>query len=299
LSTSIYKVLIYISILILCLILYQIDYLRFPAIHSIPTLVLSFLFLFAGFLVQAYSWRKTLAYGHCKTSFKDSLISIGSTIFSKYIPGKVWVIVGRAAYISSIKKEGLSKLTIISLNAQLITLWTGLVFGLSGLIMQNDLKLWGLLGIIFFFLLTPIIFTPFFHKFLLKIFYTIFKKEIELSALSYQKVLLLLPWYGAYWFLWTTGFYLMVTSFSSSHVDAWVALAFPLASTLGIISVFAPGGLGVREGIMVGYILLSDLSLQEASVIAVIARLWFLLGEIAIFLFALLLHYGYIGDEEL
>ncbi len=260
--------------------------------------MLSFLFLFTGFLVHAYSWRKTLEYGHCKISFKDSLISVGSTIFSKYIPGKIWVIVGRAAYISSIKKEGLTKLTIISLNAQLITLWTGLVFGLSGLITQNVLKLWGVLGIIFFFLLTPIIFTPFFHRFLLKIFSTIFKKEIKLSALSYQKVLLLVPWYGAYWLLWTIGFYLMITSFSYFNVNVWVALAFPLASTLGIISFFAPGGLGVREGIMVGYIFLSGLGLQEASTIAVIARLWFLAGEIAIFLFALLLH-GYIRDQQL
>jgi uncharacterized membrane protein YbhN (UPF0104 family) len=60
-------------------------------------------------------------------------------------------------------------------------------------------------------------------------------------------------------------------------------LAFPLAATLGIIAVIAPGGLGAREGVLVAYLVLAGQSVADATTVAVAARLWFLAGELALF----------------
>jgi uncharacterized membrane protein YbhN (UPF0104 family) len=69
-------------------------------------------------------------------------------------------------------------------------------------------------------------------------------------------------------------------------VNPATALVFPLASTFGIIAFFAPGGLGVREGFLTGHMVLFSFTFQQASVIAIVARIWFSIGEIMLFLIA-------------
>ncbi|MEZ5196557.1 MAG: hypothetical protein R2764_09195, partial [Bacteroidales bacterium] len=66
-----------------------------------------------------------------------------------------------------------------------------------------------------------------------------------------------------------------------------VAFAFPLSVTIGLLAIIFPGGLGVREGILVGYMVLTGMPIQIATVITLYARLWFISGEIFIFLLAL------------
>lgn len=55
---------------------------------------------------------------------------------------------------------------------------------------------------------------------------------------------------------------------------------------LGLLAIIIPGGFGVREGIMVFYLVLLGIPLEIAGGIAVLARLWFIIGEIFIFLLA-------------
>jgi len=55
----------------------------------------------------------------------------------------------------------------------------------------------------------------------------------------------------------------------------------------------APGGLGVREGVMVGYLTLAGLPIAEAVTIAGASRLWFLVGEAFIFTV------GWLADRRL
>jgi uncharacterized membrane protein YbhN (UPF0104 family) len=68
-----------------------------------------------------------------------------------------------------------------------------------------------------------------------------------------------------------------------------IAFAFGLAGSIGIMAVFAPGGLGVREGILTGFLTLAGVDLPVATTIAVTSRLWFLAGELFIFLLAVVL----------
>jgi len=71
------------------------------------------------------------------------------------------------------------------------------------------------------------------------------------------------------------GFYLLVisvTSYSPRYL-AFAAGAFALAGVVGLISVFAPAGLGVREGVLVA-ILQTTMPLELAIFVSVAARAW-------------------------
>lgn len=285
-----YNIFIYISIIVLCIILFQADYLKIPRIYSIFPLLFSFFFLFAGFLYHAYSWKKTLEQNSFRVTFSDSVASIGLTIFGKYLPGKIWMIVGRSTYISIKSSKDIKQLTLLSVYAQFIALWTGLLLGFIGLILLGGFYLWGWLTLTLLVVLTTLIFSPYFWKYPLKLYNVILRRDISIPHLSIQKLLLLIPWYSFYWILWSIGFYLMIKSLAIHEFHILMGLGFPLAGTLGIMAIFAPGGLGVREGIMTGYLVLSNFSFQEAATVAVTSRLWFLAGEIFIFLLGLCLH---------
>ena len=63
-----------------------------------------------------------------------------------------------------------------------------------------------------------------------------------------------------------------------------VGFGFPLAGVLGIMTFISPGGLGTREGVIVAYLTLASIPVVEATTIAVASRLWFLTGEVFIFI---------------
>ena len=87
------------------------------------------------------------------------------------------------------------------------------------------------------------------------------------------------------------GFYTFILSISDLDISAVVMSIFPLATTLGIMAIIVPGGLGVRESIMFGCLSMSGLSLTHATTITVAARFWFIFGEIFIFIL------GYITNK--
>ena len=73
-------------------------------------------------------------------------------------------------------------------------------------------------------------------------------------------------------------------SFFDQKIPFSVGLGFPFAGILGILAFFAPGGLGVREGILVGYLKLAGFATADAVTVSVASRLWVLIGEAFIFL---------------
>ena len=71
------------------------------------------------------------------------------------------------------------------------------------------------------------------------------------------------------------GFYLLVssvTSYSPRYLPL-AAGAFALAGIVGMISVFAPAGIGVREGILVA-VLQTTMPVELAILVSLVARVW-------------------------
>jgi uncharacterized membrane protein YbhN (UPF0104 family) len=217
---------------------------------------------------------------------KDSIISHGLSIFAKYIPGKVWIIMGRAEYVA--KKHQLSRkdMASLSLDAQLLALWAALMLGTLGMIWIDSINLYGLSVLLLFIVLNLFIFTPLLHRITGKLLTRLLKREIRFPRLSFTRLLRIIFWYGLNWGIWCLSFYFLAGSLVEGPIPFNIAFAFGLAGSIGIMAVFAPGGLGVREGILTGYLTLAGLELPVATTIAVTSRLWFLSGELFIFLVA-------------
>ena len=103
----------------------------------------------------------------------------------------------------------------------------------------------------------------------------------------------IIPFFFFTWIFWCIGFYFFVSSIVDDVIFPYIGLGFSLATTLGVVAVIAPGGIGVREGVLVGFLTLSGMTVENATTVSVASRLWYLCGEIFIFLLGYFIHnYG-------
>jgi uncharacterized membrane protein YbhN (UPF0104 family) len=169
-----------------------------------------------------------------------------------------------------------------------MALWTALLLGTFGMFFVGGSRIYGISVLLLFVLLSLVIFTRLFHKLVQWLLSKILRRQIQIPHLPLNKALKAMSWYLLSWSAWSAGFWFLATSLVSGPLPISIAFAFALGGSLGILSVFAPGGLGVREGVLTAFLGLAGLAVQEATTIAVASRLWFLVGEVFIFLLALL-----------
>jgi uncharacterized membrane protein YbhN (UPF0104 family) len=100
------------------------------------------------------------------------------------------------------------------------------------------------------------------------------------------------PWFVGFWLCWSAGFYLLIVALHTGDLSPMSGLAFPLATALGILALPLPGGIGLREGVLAGVLVAAGLAGSHATTYAVVARLWFLLGEAFMFGVGWIAHRG-------
>lgn len=91
-------------------------------------------------------------------------------------------------------------------------------------------------------------------------------------------------WYGLTWVVTGIAFSLFVTSFVPGAGEHARQVAGSVAASylVGYLVLFAPAGIGVREGAMAGLLAaIPSIPLSAAVVIAVASRIWFTLAELA------------------
>lgn len=286
---------VYASLAFLAIYLARRGWLEVPTITSPGLLGLSLPPLLMGFLAGSQSWRKVLAGCGFKSQFRECLASMGLSTFGKYMPGKLWILLGRAKYIADARKMPLTATSAASVNDQLIGLWAGATLGGAGLIMVGGFRLYGSLLFGVWIVLSAAVLSPWAHRAAERVGRLVLGRTVRIASLDLRSALAVLPWAFTSWLLWGVGFLLLVRSLSPFTVEWPVGLAFPLACTLGIMAVVAPGGLGVREGVMAGYLMWVGFSSADAATISVASRLWFLFGETMFFITGLLAHGGVSG----
>ncbi len=283
---KLFNILIFISFIFLFVYLIKQD-LIIPEIPSLSWLIISVLFVFAGFYASTISWQVALKSHGKKISHKDAIVSHGQAIFAKYIPGKIWVILGRASYIARGKEE-MKNYSFVSMKEQLIYIWAGLMISAIPTFIFYKFEWISILLTAIIVLLSLVLFSAPFHRFILGIFKRLFKKELELPVISFRKSLPIILSTSLIWLFWTLGFYLFMLAFSDDLLPV-MAFAFPLSVSFGVLAIILPGGLGVREGMIVGYLTLAGLDIETATTISFMNRLWFIGGEVFIFLLSLLI----------
>lgn len=277
---------VYLSFLFLIYFLYRVDYLIFETIRiRYIWLAGSIILLWTAFLWGALSWWKVLAVHSVRVPFTTGLTSYGISIFGKYIPGKVWTIVGRAAYVAE-KGVSLAHTSVMSLKAQIVLVWLGLISGSVPFVIAGGSPLLLIMVVVFITGFTLILFSTKVHVTLMHLLSKVVRRPVVVPPMTFSGLLSVAGYYSIYWGLLILSFFLLVRSLFPA--SSWlVGFAFPMAASLGILAIVVPGGLGVREGVMTGYLALLGIAPVEATTISVLARLWFVSGELFIFLLAL------------
>lgn len=283
-----FNILIYISIAFLIYYLYKYNYIDIKGLSFDPVfLVLSVVFLWGGFFASTFGWKRILNAHGIPSRVRDSVVSHGLSVFAKYIPGKVWVILGRASKIS-ISGFSLKTTSFASLKEQLIYLWLGLLQALLYLVVSESQVELLLLVVLLIIGLTLFNFSGWFRRIISFFYKKIFKKELEIPVVKTKEVLSVIGIIAFYWLLWDIAFWLFIRS-TFSDVHFIVSFIFPLSISLGLIAVIIPGGFGIREGLIVVGLTSFGIPLELATTISIAARLWFISGEVFIFLLALAL----------
>lgn len=247
-------------------------------------IILAFLFLILNFLIGAYAWRKILFCFGEKISFKKSIQIIAYAIPGKYLPGKVWAVLGRI-YLA--KKIGIaerhSALSVVIETAYLLI--SALTLFIISLFFYPRL----LTKTYFLLIILPVtlgmIYPPIFNRVVNFLLVRIKQKPVAFR-IELRQAITLFSSYLVAWLVAGIGLYLLIISF---YPLQWKTLfvfpgAFALSWIIGFIIIFAPGGLGVREGLFA--LLIAPVVPEVLNIlISLISRIWITISEISIFIF--------------
>ena len=275
---------IYISLIFLLFALHKKKYLVIPAIYSGYNFALSFVFLFLGFILSAVSQQRFLVKAGYPISTPQSISMVGLNIFTKYIPGKIMTVMGKAIHLSELKGISVLQASVLFLQIQFVTLWCGLVLAIIGMFFIDIGFHLSWIGLIGFVLFSIVIFSGYVCDKFKMISRKVTNRDITICSLPMIIITRSIHWFFGAWLLWGVGFYFLVAGLTEQSIAMPVIFCFPLAGTIGVIALFSPGGVGIRESIIVGYLSSVSVDLSLAITIAAISRLWFLVGELFIFL---------------
>ena len=248
-------------------------------------LLSTFIFVFSYF-IQIWAWYLiTLKLG-IAISLSETLWSWFYSQLGKYLPGKIWLLLSRFYFYES---KGKSKKAIsIALYLETVTIMmaAGLIF-LAALALFKEVRpfysgnqLWWLssLFILAFISIHPRILQKILSWVLIK-----FRREPLSLSISYSEVLWILLICILAWVIGGIGFYLFIDSVYpvSSETILFLTGALAFSSILGLVAIFAPSGLGVREGALV-YLLSYVMPEPVAVVISILTRIWMTLIEIGL-----------------
>jgi len=283
-----FSILVYASFVFLLVYFYRQGKLDIRLFRFDPSfLFLSLALLCCGFVAMGLSWWNALKVHTYAIGAGKSLYSNGIQIFTKYIPGKIWTILGRASFATA--GTGLFReYAVVSLKEQLVYIWTGLVISVIPLLFfyGNSKLLW--LTLLLVLILTLLLFNRRLHGIGLGMLKRLSGKEASVPFLGFSGVGSIMIYCFLQWLLWMSGFYFFAASVDPG-IPIAVAFTFPLGVTLGLLAVIFPGGIGVREGIITGFMVIVGVDPITAGTISVASRFWFVAGEVFTFFLALIL----------
>jgi uncharacterized membrane protein YbhN (UPF0104 family) len=255
------------------------------ALRPLP-FILSTLIFACSYFIQVWAWFLITFKLGIAISPSETVERWFYSQMGKYLPGKVWLLLGRLYFYES---KGKSRKTItlaLYLETATSVMAAGLLFLVALILLDEGVPFYSgeqIFYLIPFFLLAFLSLHP---RLLQKIFNWIllqFKREPISLSLSYRDILWILCVSILAWLVGGIGFYLFIHSVFpvSIHQILFLIGALALSSILGLVALFAPSGLGVREGALV-YLLSFVMPGAVAVILSVLTRIWMTLIEIGL-----------------
>jgi uncharacterized membrane protein YbhN (UPF0104 family) len=246
---------------------------------------ISFVLIILTYLVWVEIWRKLLKRSGHILNFKKMFKIWFLANLGKYLPGKVWSFLGM---LYLLEKEGVAKSKGLSMAilAQALSVLSGLLVALLFLRYSYYQRFFAQspgLTVVILLVLAGIMVLVFYPKLLegiINLMLRILKKETITLNLKTKNILFILLLYCGSWFLSGFVFWVFIRSITPVSLGIYLSLtgAFAGSFSLGFLAFFAPGGIGVREGILV--VLLSNFfPTPVAILISLLSRVWITLAE--------------------
>ncbi len=235
----------------------------------------SMLFYFVYKITLAALFHYITKINGCAISLCKAIPAYLYSILGKYIPGKVFMLAARLTYYKE-ENAPLSKVTVCFFIENVCTLLgAAMLFILSLSFFPNELPgnyrwLTILLIAAFFICIHPKIINM-----VLKMIGKIFKKDLRIP-MKYAQILKVVLMFIGNWLIVGFGFFMLVRSVDPSvgwNKMLFCAGIYGISAIMGILAIFAPSGIGVREGIMLAGLMLI-MPESSAAVVSVISRLW-------------------------
>ncbi len=199
----------------------------------------------------------------------------------KYIPGKVFLYLGRLHfYVREGRQAGPVTVAfgvefVGNLAASVFTvLIAGIVLDVPGF----DRYRWVLVGALIAFLVSL---HPRLIGWMIALAARALRRQPFPLTLTYAQMLRYMAFYVVNWLLFGAALYVFIRSFYPLELSSILYLtgAFSFASMMGLVVVFAPSGLGVREGILALF-LNRVMPTSVALVVALASRVWLTIIEL-------------------
>jgi uncharacterized membrane protein YbhN (UPF0104 family) len=239
------------------------------------------LLYFVHQLFNAVIWHVITVQNHCSINFFEAIKLRIYADFGRYIPGKVFAY-GILLFAYEKHKVPMKKIATCSIQEFMTQMLAAVILSLIS-IFASEIKvlepykyIFLLLALgCFIFLYPPLL------QLIMNIFFRIFKREKIAISTSFGKVILAMLLFLLSWLVFGWAFYFFINSFYplSVHHYFFVTGAFSIAAIIGAVAVFAPAGLGVREGVVI-FTLSLLFSAAVSSLISILSRLWMTLSEI-------------------
>ena len=247
-------------------------------IPNFPLLGASSLLLMIGYAISAANWAYIVNdLGGPQIPKTDAIRLFMMANLGRYIPGKIWQITGLAALAKDRGvPPGIAVGAAVLGQGIALVVAAGLGIGVYHTLLPSGYSVLiaaVLIGSMILLAAIPISFKAGAELWLR------FRDSQPIGTPNPTSGLRWLFLYLVNWIVYSLAFWMMVVSFSSDVSLIPVAAAFPAAYVLGYLMIFAPAGLGVREGFLIAF-LSPHLGVGPSGVIAVVARLWTTLTEV-------------------
>jgi len=252
-------------------------------------LLIAFICGVSSILVLGLVWRKIIKKidSSAQLSYRSTFKIYVYAWLGRYVPGKIWIFVGKI-YLGVKERLKFRVLALASflelilylISQSLLSLFF-LIFCLKEVSIFHQDYVRALLFVFVFLLL--IIIHPSILSFVVNKVLRIFKKDQipRENFLSYRTGFGIIASYSFSSILYSLSFlFLLKSFFNLSGENAILVLgSFILANIIGEVAIFAPVGLGVREGVLVGLLQLF-IPLPIAILSSLLSRIWFVLIDL-------------------
>ena len=263
------------------------EHFEYPLRVAAAYLVLSVLIQIVFWLLAGDIWRHIVAVtAGARLTILGSLAQLFTMSLGKYLPGKVWGMLARGILM---RHQGIStdSVVIATFFEQFLMLQASLVLSL---LLFAFLFYGPLSWLAVFAAIGVVVFGPRLRIFAIaayvKISAWLGRGAICVNKITMgqndQRALLL-----KFIFLWILNglvlaslYFTFFESSYSSRLLATLIFANTVGITVGFLAIFAPGGIGVREGIT-SAILVNQMPLADAVLLSLLYRLWVVVVELA------------------